>query len=160
MPTKAMLVVPVIVSLMGGDRAAPATVAHTAGSDTERRVCAQPFPETEEQRIQRHFREAVAVFSGFVRAMTLERANVLVLRTWKGQLGAEVVLPTGLRDNGNGTHTILGEPFPLRRGETYLLFGYGKSTDSMTVSVCEPNGLLKRSTATVALLDKLVKTTK
>ena len=157
MRLKRLLLVPVILSLLAGDSGAAAAGAHPAESDTIGRVCFQPFPETEEQFIQRHFTQADAVFSGFVRAMTLERAQILVLQVWKGKLGAEVVLPTGARDNGDGTFTYETESFQFRQGQTYLLFGYGKSTESMTTSVCKPNGLLKESATKVAILDKFVK---
>ena len=157
MRLKRLLLVPVILSLLAGDSGAAAAGAHPAESDTIGRVCFQPFPETEEQFIQRHFTQADAVFSGFVRELTLERANVLVLGVWKGALSAEVVLPTGVRDNGDGTFTYHSESFTFRKGATYLLFGYGKSTESMTTSVCKPNGLLKESATKVAILDKFVK---
>ena len=148
--------VPVILSSMSGDRAAAAG-AGTAKSDATGLVCFQPYPETEQQLIQRHFTEAVAVFSGEVRTLTLERADIRVLRVWKGTLGAEVVLPTGSRDMGSGIISHLSESFTFKQGETYLLFGRGNSTDGMTVSVCEPNGLLKDSARRVAILDRLVK---
>src|SRR5512145_2771989 len=99
MPLGRLLLVPVILWSVAGDRAAAAG-ADTAESDATGLVCFQPYPETEQQLIQRHFTEAVAVFSGEVRTLTLERAEIRVLRVWKGTLGAEVVLPTGFRDMG------------------------------------------------------------
>jgi len=160
MPLNRLLFVPLILSSLAGGEVASAVAAHTAASNTIGRVCFQPYPETEQQLIQRHFTRAIAVFSGEVRALTLERATLRVIRVWKGTLGAEVLLPTGIRDMGNGIISVVSESFTFKHGETYLLFGQGDTTDGMTVSVCQPNGVLKDSARRVAILDKLVKAAK
>ena len=157
MTWKRLLLAPMVVLSVTGGGSTAALEADASGLDAFRRTCFQPYPETEEQLIRRHFAQAIAVFSGEVRTLTLERAEIRVLRVWKGTLGAEVVLPTGFRDMESGIISHLSESFTFKQGETYLLFGRGNSTDGMTVSVCEPNGLLKDSARKVAILDRLVK---
>ena len=55
--------------------------------------------------IRDHFDQAAVVFSGEVRELTLERATVTVITSWKGKLAAEVVMGTGTTDNKDGTFT-------------------------------------------------------
>lgn len=157
MPLKRSLLVPVILSLLAGDRAAAAAGAHTAKSDTIGHVCFQPFPETEEQLIQRHLTQAFAVFSGKVRASTVETARITVTRVWKGTLGAEVAMPTGTREMGNGVIMISGESFSFQTGEDYLIFGHGTSAETLSTSVCVPNGRLADSKRKIAVLEQIVK---
>ena len=157
MPSKPLLWVLVILSLLAGDKAAAGVEAENGASGTITRACFQPYPETEQQLIQRHFTQATAVFSGFVRELTLERATILVLRVWKGKLSPEIVMPTGSRDNGDGTITVNSESFTFRKGETYLLFGYGTSLSSKVTSACVPNRRLKDSARQIAILDKIVR---
>ena len=146
-----------MLSLSAGDRAAATAGAHTAESDPIGRVCFQPFPETEEQFIQRHFKEAFAVFSGKVIAMTVETARITVTRVWKGKLGAEVAMPTGTRDAGNGIIMTSGEAFSFKISEEYLIFGHGTSAETLSTSVCVPTGRLADSKRKVAVLDQIVK---
>jgi hypothetical protein len=160
MLSKPLVPVLVVLSLMTGGRAASVLEAHAADISAIDFTCFQPYPETVEQSVQRHFTQAFAVFSGEVRFLTLERATIRVLRVWKGKLGTEVVLATGARDMGNGTVAHVSNSFTLKHGETYLLFGRGDTTDSLRASACDANGLLKESAREIAILDKLVKAPK
>ena len=142
--------------MLAGDRTAPAAGAHAAESDAIGRVCFQPYPETEEQFIQRHFTQAFAVFSGKVSAMTVETARITVTRVWKGKLGAEVAMPTGTREMGNNVIMISGESFSFQTGEDYLIFGHGTSAETLSTSVCVPTGRLADSKRKIAVLDQIV----
>ena len=121
------------------------------------RVCFQPYPMTFEQIIESAYKSAFAVFSGKVSAMTVETARITVARVWKGKLGTEVAMPTGQRDNGDGTHTIMGEAFSFRIGEEYLIFGDGTSSDTLSTDNCKPNVRLADSKRWIAVLDQIVK---
>ena len=99
------------------------------------------------------------MFSGKVSAMTVETARITVTRVWKGKLGAEVAMPTGTRDNRDGTYTITGEAFSFRTGEEYLIFGHGTAADTLSTSVCVPTGTLADSKRRIAVLDQIVKRT-
>lgn len=136
-----------------------ATPAGASGPETPA-ICADPGNETFEQFIRRNYREADAVFSGRVRELTVERATVTVLETWKGELAAEVVMPTGVTINADGTYTIHGEVFSFRKGQRYVLFAFGKPRgrliDSLATSGCEPNVTLAQAGATVGVLDTIV----
>ena len=157
MPFKRLLLVPVLLSLLAGDRTAAAPGAHSAESDTSGRVCFQPFPETEEQFIQRHFTQAFAVFSGKVREIAAGIARITVTRVWKGKLGAEAAIPNGHRENSDGTITVFGEGFAFVTGEDYLVFGHGTSAETLSTSVCVPTGKLAESKRKIAVLDQIVR---
>lgn len=108
-----------------------------------------------------HYREADAVFSGEVRELTVERATIAVIETWKGELAPEVAMPTGVTRNQDGTFTIHGEAFSFGKSQKYILFGFGtpakgKLVDSLSTSSCEPNVDLARAGATIAVLDAIV----
>jgi hypothetical protein len=121
------------------------------------RVCFQPYPMTFEQIIESAYKSAFAVFSGKVSAMTVETARITVTRVWKGKLGAEVAMPTGTRDNRDGTYTIMGEAFSFRTGEEYLIFGDGTSAETLSTDACKPNVRLAAAQRTIAVLDQIVK---
>jgi len=123
------------------------------------RICYDPGG-TFEQIIQGEFKQASVVFSGEVRELTLERATLAVIKSWKGKLTAEVIMLTGTTDNKDGTHTLVGESFPFTKGATYVLFAFGKTSDGvpvepLTTSICQPNVLLSRAGPTIEVLDKI-----
>ena len=157
MRSNSLIVMLGILPLVTAGAGTPAPKASTADASKTPLTCFQPYPETEDQLVQRHFTQAVAVFSGEVRSLTRGLATIRVLQIWKGKLQSEVVIPNASRDNGDGTIRTDTEGFEFKQGETYLLFGSGSSTESMRTSVCQPNGLLKESARRVAILDKLVK---
>lgn len=119
------------------------------------RVCFQSYPMTFEQIIERSYKRAFAVFSGKVSAMTVETARITVARVWKGTLGAEVTMPTGTRDNRDGTYTVTSEAFSFRTGEEYLIFGNGTSAETLSTDDCEPNVRLAAAQRTIAVLDQI-----
>ena len=143
--------------------AAPAYPVLVAGSKAKPGlVCAVMPGESFEQTIQRHYKSADAVFSGEVRSLTLEQATLRVIKVWKGNLAAEIVMSTGVRDNKDGTHTVISESFPFTNGASYVLFAYGKTADAnrhgtLSTSICQPNVKLTAAGPTIAVLDKVVK---
>ena len=117
-------------------------------------------PRSFEQRIQDEFKKAAAVFTAEVRMITASSVVLRVDRVWKGTLGVEVVMSSGFTDNNDGTMTTRGEAFSFVRGEKYLVFADGKTTDSLSASICRPNGSLAESQRTVAVLDEITKKSK
>jgi hypothetical protein len=114
---------------------------------------------TLEQNIQYAYKNAFAVFSGKVRTITAGTARITVTRVWKGKLAAEVAIPNGWRDTGDGTITTFGEGFTFLTGEDYVVFGHGTSAEALSTSVCVPTGRLADSKRTIAVLDQIVKRT-
>jgi hypothetical protein len=131
-----------------------------AGRDSTGAICADPGNETFEQMIQRHYREAHAVFSGEVRELTVERATVAVIETWKGDLSAGVVMDTGAKEHPGGVRSMDTEGFLYRQGQKYVLFAFGKTANGrfvgpLSTSICRPNVNLTRAGSTIAVLDAI-----
>jgi len=118
-----------------------------------------------EQRIRRHYNSADAVFAGEVRSLTVEKATLRIIKVWKGTLAAEIVMPTGITDNKDGTHTFTSEAFRFTNGESYVLFAYretadGKPRETLSTSTCQPNVRLTAAGRTITVLDEIVKKSK
>lgn len=154
-PRRALTAIPLIALLAGAGIDVRARSEREA--DRIERTCFQPYLLSFERLIQDEYNKAFAVFSGKVRTITAGTVKIVVTRVWKGKLGAEVAMPDGQRDNGDGTITAFGEGFDFVTGEEYLVFGYGTSAESLSTSVCRPNGRLADSKRTIAVLDQVVK---
>src|SRR5688572_24281367 len=146
----------ICVALLAGAR----HPAPLAGRDSTAAVCAEPGNETFEQMIRRHYREAAAVFSGEVRELTVVRATVAVIETWKGDLSAEVVMDTGAKEHPGGVRSMDTEGFIYRQGQKYVLFAFGKTASGrfvgpLSTSICRPNVNLTRAGSTIAVLDAI-----
>ena len=115
------------------------------------------YPRTFDQRLQDEYKQAFAVFSGEVRMMTLSTVVLTVDQVWKGKLGTEVVMPTGVTDNNDGTLTSKSNAFSFVRGEKYVIFADGKDGNSLTASVCRPNVTMSEAHNTIAVLNQILK---
>src|SRR6266446_6108304 len=88
-------------------------------------VCFQlpekPTPEQARAMLIKDYDKAFAVFSGEVVALDTFKVKLKVDKLWKGDLEVEVIMPTGAKENGDGTYTISSCDFNFKLGEKYLV---------------------------------------
>jgi hypothetical protein len=104
-------------------------------------VCgSDPIKPTHEQArlaLAKDFNAAFAVFSGEVVESSWLKVKFKVDKVWKGDIGDELEMPTGVKDNGDGTFTTYSCDYrAFRQGEKYLVFTQGNSLAEMTVHSC------------------------
>ena len=129
-----------------------------AAADTARAcVCflspEKATPEAARAALVKDFNEASAVFTGEVVALDALRVTLKVEKLWKGNLGDEVVMPTGARKNDDGTYSVSSCDYTFARGEKYLIFAYGDSAETMRARACTRTKALGRAGPEVEELD-------
>ncbi len=107
-------------------------------------VCVgQPEPPTTTQ-VRRELKEglgkALAVFVGEPVSMNSFTLRIRVLSVWKGDLGPEVVMSTGAEAVPGGAIRKSSCDFSFALGKTYLIFGHGKTLDTMKAHSCSFTG--------------------
>ena len=120
-------------------------------------ACSVPFvPPTPEQAraaLVKDFTEALAVFTGEVVEIDPLTVKFKVDQLWKGNLGDEVVMPTGAMKLDNGMYSISSCDYTFTRGEKYLVFAYGDTAEEMQARACTRTKPLGRAGAEVEELD-------
>ena len=104
------------------------------------RVCVgQPEPPTTTQ-VRRELKEglgkALAVFVGEPVSMNSFTLRIRVLSVWKGDLGPEVVMPTGAEAAPGGVIRTSSCDFSFALGKTFLIVGHRKTLDTMKAHRC------------------------
>jgi hypothetical protein len=109
----------------------------TLGCICPPRNTVEPTPEQARAALIKDFNEAFAVFSGEVVESGWLKVKFKVDKVWKGDIGDEIEMSTGVKDNGDGTFTTYSCDYrSFKQGEKYLVFTQGKSLADMTVHSC------------------------
>lgn len=120
-------------------------------------ACSVPFvPPTPEQaraELVKDFNEAFAIFTGEVVESDFLKVKFKVDKFWKGNLGDEVVMPTGATLLDDGKYTFSSCDYTFTRGERYLVFAYGDSAEKMQARACTRTKSLTRAGPEVEELD-------
>jgi hypothetical protein len=87
------------------------------------------------REIAAEVRRSAAVFSGKVVARSPLTVTFLVDNVWKGSVGRRFEMASGAVSNADGSITTSCE-FPFKVGETYVVFAYGSSRQTMHASQC------------------------
>jgi hypothetical protein len=98
--------------------------------------------------------KALAVFVGEPIARNSLTLRLRVQSVWKGALGTEVVMSTGAEAAPDGLIHSSSCDFTFSLGETYLVFGHGKTPETMKAYACTFTGM--PDTQLLDLLDGLV----
>jgi hypothetical protein len=115
----------------------------------------KPTPEQARAMLVKDYDKAFAVFSGEVVALDAFKVKLKVDKSWKGDFGVEVIMPTGAKDNDDGTYTISTCDFRFRLGEKYLVYAYGASREEMRARKCTRTRLLKYAEQELRELDEV-----
>jgi hypothetical protein len=118
-----------------------------------------PEPKTSVQitrEIAAEVRRSAAVFSGQVVARTPLTVTFLVENVWKGSVSRRFEMASGAVGNADGSITTSCE-FPFKVGETYVVFAYGSSRQSMHASQCTFTNALAFAPDTPAYLNRVSK---
>lgn len=120
-------------------------------------ACSVPFvPPTPEQAraaLVKDFNEAFAIFTGEVVESDHLTVKFKVDKLWKGNLGDEVIMPTGAVKLDNGMYSVSSCDYTFTRGERYLVFAYGDSAEKMQARACTRTKLLARAGPEIEELD-------
>ena len=94
----------------------------------------QPNPTSDEIRAarQKAFDSAAAVFTGEVIELDLFKVKFKVDKIWKGDALDEIVMLTGAKDNGDGTHSSSSCDYGFESGGKYLIYAYGEPHELKT----------------------------
>ena len=98
--------------------------------------------------------DALAVFVGEPIARNSLTLRLRVQSVWKGELGTEVVMSTGAEATPDGLIRSSSCDFNFDFGQTYLIFGHGKTPETMKARACSFTGRI-RTTELMDLLDGL-----
>lgn len=112
-----------------------------------------PTPEEARAALVRDFNEAFAIFTGEVVGGHTFEVKFKVDKVWKGNLGDEVVMPTGAIKGEDGMYSVSSCDYPFQRGEKYLVFAYGDSAEKMQARACTRTKPLGRAGAEAEELD-------
>ena len=115
----------------------------------------KPTPEQARAMLVKDFNEASAVFSGEVVALDTFKVKFKVAKLWKGDFGDEVVMSTGTKDNGDGSHTSSSCNYDFKLGEKYLVYAYGDSPEEMQARACTRTRPLKYAEQEMKDLDEV-----
>lgn len=110
-------------------------------------------PEEARAALVRDFNEAFAVFTGEVVGGDTFKVKFKVDKVWKGNLGDEVVMPTGAIKLDDGMYSISSCDYTFERGVSYLIFAYGDSAEKMQARACTRTKPLGRAGPEVEELD-------
>ena len=107
-------------------------------------VCAlpvDPTPESVRADRRRAFDDAVTVFTGEIVALDFYKVRFKVDKLWKGEPLDEIVMLTGVKDNGDGTATRTSCDPGFTQGGKYLIYAYGKP-GALVTHVCSRSRLI------------------
>ena len=118
--------------------------------------------EALQRRVTEQYDKAIAVFSGEVISGAIIEGgfgHVRIRRdkVWKGTLPEEFLMQNGTTRLPDGLIGSSSCDFELPLGGTFLIFAYGDSIASMRASKCGLSTTLSYATATIEVLDALVK---
>lgn len=80
--------------------------------------------------------------------------NIEVNRWWKGYNAKEITLLTGIYAADNGFESTNSCEINFREGESFLVFAYGKNSNSLGTGDCSGTGLLKNRSEYLKILGK------
>ena len=106
------------------------------------------------REIAAEVRRSAAVFSGKVVARTPLRITFLVDNVWKGSVSRRFEMASGAVSNADGSITTSCE-FPFKVGETYVVFAYGSSRQTMHASDCTLTNALSFAPDTPTYLNRV-----
>jgi hypothetical protein len=114
------------------------------------------------RRATEQYDKAIAVFSGEVISGEIieggfGRVRIRRDKVWKGTLPEEFLVLNGTTHLPNGLIGSSTCDFDLPLGGKFLIFAYGDSIASMRASKCGLSTELRYATATIEVLDALVK---
>ncbi|MFN2452608.1 MAG: hypothetical protein ABR577_00120 [Pyrinomonadaceae bacterium] len=96
----------------------------------------KPTPEQARAMLIKDFNGASAVFSGEVIALNTFKVKFKVDKLWKGDIGDEITMSTGAKDNGDGTYTSSSCDYHFKLGEKYMVYAYGASSKEVQAYAC------------------------
>jgi len=121
----------------------------------------KPSPEEARAAMVKDFDGATAVFAGKVVEADLLKVKFKVERSWKGSVGKEFVLSTGVRKYEDGAFSISSCDYHFKVGDEYLVYAYpvdpGWHPDSTDLQArqCTRTRLLKDAEQDVEMLEQL-----
>jgi len=102
------------------------------------------------------YNKALAVFSGKVVEIDVYRVKFEVEKVWRGKFEKEPTMSTGTINLGNGTSMRSSCDYNFEKGESYLVFAGGASTDEMKATKCGFTQPLKNSEHVIKKLNYLI----
>jgi hypothetical protein len=106
------------------------------------------------RRLERDLKGAFAVFVGEPVARNSLNVRLRVQHVWKGELGSELVMSTGAEATTDGLIRSSSCDVSFAFGQTYLIFGHGKTLETMKAHSCSFTGPV--NILILDLLDALV----
>jgi hypothetical protein len=138
-----------LILVVGSILVAPDAFACVCTGDPE-----QPSVSELSRRLKRDLKGALAVFVGEPIARNSLTVRLRVQHVWKGELGGEVVMSTGAEATPDGLIRSSSCDVSLVFGQAYLIFGHGKTLETMKAHSCSFAGAV--NIPILNLLDALV----
>jgi hypothetical protein len=129
-------------------------------SDADACTCSSSFPGPSPAELTRQakneLKEAFAVFVGQPIAMNTLMVRLRVESVWKGELGSQIVMPTGAEVTPDGSIRSSTCDMSFSTDHVYLVFAYGKTLETMKAHACGFTAPLQ-FTKLPDVLDRIVK---